>query len=135
MLQLNSYKEFAAVASDLTASFITPLNCIKLRGVAKPALLQEFLAAIIQHAKKMELATSFFTRLDELQAELKDKTVDLPEEDLDLFEHQVDVLFTDFQLDLKRSKINSETSKVLIKKTDGEGLEPSRAFAHWLPGW
>ncbi len=103
-LQLKSYKEFAAVASDLTASFITLLDCIKLRGVAKPALLMEFLADILSHAKKMELAPSFIGRLEELQAELKAKTDDLPDEDLDLLEHQVDVLFTEFQFDLKKEQ-------------------------------
>ncbi len=101
-LQLKSYKEFAAVASDLTASFITLLDCIKLRGVAKPALLVEFLGNIITHAKKMELDPSFIARLEELQAELKAKNDALPDEDLDLLEHQVDVLFTEFQLDLKK---------------------------------
>jgi hypothetical protein len=103
-LQLKSYKEFASVASDLTASFITLLDCIKLRGIAKPALLVEFLTDIIAHAKKMDLNTEFIPRLEELLAELKEKTDDLPEEDLDLLEHQVDLFFTEFQLDLKKEQ-------------------------------
>ncbi len=101
-LQLKSYKEFAAVASELTASFITLLDCIKLRGVAKPALLTEFLADIISHAKKMDFDRSLIARLEELLSELKEKTDDLPDEDLDLLEHQVDVLFTEFQLNMKK---------------------------------
>ncbi len=101
-LQVKSYKEFAAVASDLTASFITLLDCIKLRGVAKPALLMEFLADIVSHARKMELNPGFIARLEELQVELKEKIGDLSDADLDLVEHQVDVLFTEFQLDLKK---------------------------------
>ncbi len=101
-LQLKSYKEFAAVASDLTASFITLLDCIKLRGVAKPALLTEFLAEIISHAKKMDLDRPLIARLEVLLSELKEKKDDLSDADLDLLEHQIDVLFTEFQLDLKK---------------------------------
>ncbi len=102
--QLKFYKEFAAVASDLTASFITLLDCIKLRGVAKPALLIEFLADIVSHAKKMDLDNSFIARVGELLSELTEKTGDLLDQDLDLLEHQVDVLFTEFQIDLKKEQ-------------------------------
>ncbi len=35
---------------------------------------------------------------------LKIKTHNLPNEDLELLEHQVDVLFTEFQLDLKKAQ-------------------------------
>ncbi|OLS13437.1 MAG: hypothetical protein RBG13Loki_2891 [Promethearchaeota archaeon CR_4] len=103
-LQQLTYKQFAATASDLTASFITLLDCIKLRGVAKPALLLEFLTDTISHATKMTLDPQYISRLEELQGELKQKTEDLSEQDLDLLEHQVDVFFTEFQLDLKKDQ-------------------------------
>ena len=110
-LQQVSYKEFAAAASDLTASFITLLDCIKLRGVAKPALLLEFLTETITHAKKMALNTQYISRLEELLAELTEKTEDLSDQDLELLEHQVDVLFTEFQLDLKKDENVVTTAK------------------------
>jgi HEPN domain-containing protein len=120
-LQQRTYKAFAAAASDLTASFITLLDCIKLRGVAKPDLLMELFADIVSHADKVGLSPDYMTRLTDLQAELKEKTDELSEEDLDLLDHQVDVLFTEFQLDLKKEPKAPKTSQRRDKTPDSSG--------------
>ncbi|HMF32884.1 MAG TPA: hypothetical protein VKK79_15785 [Candidatus Lokiarchaeia archaeon] len=100
-LSQQSYKEFAATASDLTASFITLLDCIKLRGVAQPPLLDEFFGEVIRHAQKLGLKPDLNSRLESLRATLMDHDGDLTGVELDQLEHDVDLLFTEFQMDLK----------------------------------
>lgn len=102
ILAKKSYKEFAAIASDLTASFITLLDCIKLHGVAQPSLLDEFFAEVIHHARALGLTPEFCTRIGSLRTTVTDHNIDLSETELNQLEHDVDLLFTEFQLNLKK---------------------------------
>jgi hypothetical protein len=102
-LSFQSFKQFAATASDLTASFITLLDCIKLRGIAQPQLLAEFLSDVIGHAQKLGVKEGLTTCLETLREEIIGHDGEFVEAELDQLEHDVDLFFTEFQMDLKKA--------------------------------